>query len=128
MRTARFESTPRSFPGRRLRVLVEDPAIPPEGDPRLLGGVDVTTCSGPVDHRESCPLVASDQCPFGSFDVVVSALGSPWGPSVRGAWEASPTPLVPATEVTATDPEERLAHHVAAALQHLAGAPSAFAE
>jgi len=124
MRSERFEPGPSPFPGRRLRVLIEDPAVPIADAPRLLGSVDVTACSGPTDDREVCPLVAGGECPHGSFDVVVSALDPSWGAPVCGAWELTSTPVVAATDVTATDPEERLAEHVAAAVRHLARAPS----
>jgi hypothetical protein len=123
MRSERLEGDQAPFPGRRVRVLVEDPALIGEELAVPHRSVDVTTCGGPDDEGEMCPLVAEGTCPHGDFDVVVSALDGPWAVPVRAAWEETPK-IVPATEVTATDPEERLNLHVAAALKHLANAPS----
>lgn len=123
MRSRRFDADPAPFPGRRPKVLVEDPALAGQELPSSWAGVDLTTCSGPADEHEMCPLVAEGTCPHGDFDVVVSALEGPWADPVRAAWEETPR-IVPAGEVTATDPGERLDLHVSAALKHLADAPS----
>jgi hypothetical protein len=123
MRREEIDATQVPFPGRRPKVLVEDPALAGQGLASPWAGVDVTTCSGPADEHDVCPLVAEGACPHGDFDVVVSALGGPWAGPVRAAWEETPK-IVPATEITATDPEERMDLHVSAALKHLAKAPA----
>ena len=64
-------------------------------------------------------------CPLGPCDIVVSALKGPWAPSVRAAWAETSTPMVDATGLTATDPTERLHHHIGAAIQRLWATSSA---
>jgi hypothetical protein len=81
--------------------------------------IQVVACTGPHDEREVCPLVTDGHCPLGRPDVVVTALDGPWDRSVLAAWTETGTPLVDARDVVTTDPAERLAHHVGAALQRL---------
>lgn len=107
------------LPARPLRVLIEDPALVVDDLATPTGAIDVTACSGPCDEREVCPLVMDGSCPLGPCDVVVSALEGPWAPSVCAAWAETSTPMVDATDLTATDPTERLRHHIGAAIQRL---------
>lgn len=52
------------------------------------------------------------RCPLGPCDIVVSSLEGPWAPSMRAAWAETSTPMVDATDLAATDPTERLQHHI----------------
>jgi hypothetical protein len=109
-----------------LRVLVEDPVLI-AGDVHPPIPVAITLCSGPCDEREICPLVTDGRCPLGRFDVVVSSLNGAWGRSVRAAWAETATPVADATELAASDPGERLTHHIGTAIQRLfaeAGTPT----
>jgi hypothetical protein len=106
-------------PGRPLRVLIEDPAVIVEDLATPTAAIDVTACSGPCDEQEVCPLVMDGACPLGPCDIVVSALTGPWAPSVRAAWAQTDTPIVDATDLAATDPTERLHHHIGAAIHRL---------
>lgn len=110
---------PPTVPARPLRVLVEDPALVVDELATPSAAVEVTVCSGPRDERDECPLVMNGGCPLEPCDIVVSALTGPWAPSVRAAWARTSTPLVDAGALTATDPTERLHHHIGAAIQHL---------
>ncbi|HEX6568536.1 MAG TPA: hypothetical protein VF015_05200 [Acidimicrobiales bacterium] len=107
------------MPARPLRVLIEDPALMVDDLATPTTAIDVTACSGPRDEREMCPLVMDGTCPLGPCDIVVSALTGPWAPSVRAAWAETSTPVVDAVGLTATDPAERLQHHIGAAIQRL---------
>jgi hypothetical protein len=111
--------SPPPFPGRPLRVLIEDPALIVDDLAKPTAAIEVTVCSGPGDEREVCPLVMDGTCPLGLCDIVVSALEGPWAPSVRAAWAETSTPMVDATDLAATDPAERLHHHIGAAIQRL---------
>jgi hypothetical protein len=110
---------PPPFPGRPLRVIIEDPALIVDDLATPTAAIEVTACSGPRDEREVCPLVMDGTCPLEPCDVVVSALEGPWAPSVRAAWAETSTPVVDATDLTATDPTERLHLHIGAAVQRL---------
>jgi hypothetical protein len=110
---------PPPLPTRPLRVLIEDPALVADDLATPTAAIDVTACSGPCDERELCPLVMDGRCPLGPCDIVVSALTGPWAPAVRAAWAETSTPVVDAVGLTATDPAERLQHHVGAAIQRL---------
>lgn len=112
-------SDPPPVPGRRLRVLIEDPALIVEDLATPTAAIEVTACSGPRDEHEVCPLVMDGTCPLGPCDIVVSALTGPWAPSVRAAWARTATPMVDATDLAATDPTERFHHHIGAAIQRL---------
>jgi hypothetical protein len=111
--------SPPPLPARPLRVLIEDPALIVDDLATPTASIEVTACSGPRGEREVCPLVMGGSCPIEPCDVVVSALTGPWAPSVRAAWAQTSTPMVDATELTATDPTERLHHHIGAAIQRL---------
>lgn len=110
---------PPLLPARPLRVLIEDPALIVDDLATPTAAIDITACSGPCDEREVCPLVMDGSCPLGPCDVVVSALTGPWARSVRAAWAETSTPVVDAIGLTATDPAERLHHHIGAAIQRL---------
>jgi len=110
---------PPPVPGRPLRVLIEDPALITDGLATPTVAVEVTVCSGPCNEREVCPLVTDGTCPLEPCDIVVSALKGPWAPSVRAAWAETSIQIVDATDVAATDPTERLHHHIGAAIQRL---------
>jgi hypothetical protein len=110
---------PSHVPARPLRVLIEDPALIVDDLATPTAAIDLTACSGPRDEREVCPLVMDGTCPLGPCDIVVSALKGPWAPSVRTAWAQTSTPMVDATDLAATDPTERLQHHIGAAIQRL---------
>jgi hypothetical protein len=110
---------PPPFPGRPLRVLIEDPALIVDDLATPTAAIDVTACSGPRHEQEVCPLVMDGTCPLGPCDIVVPALKGPWAPSVRAAWAQTSTPMVDATNLAPTDPTERLHHHIGAALQRL---------
>jgi hypothetical protein len=112
-------ANPPPLPARPLRVLIEDPVLIVDDLATPTAAIEVTVCSGPRDEREVCPLVMDSTCPLGLCDIVVSALGGPWAPSVRAAWAETSTPMVDATDLTATDPAERLHHHIGAAIQRL---------
>jgi hypothetical protein len=116
-RTTAANSPP--LPARPLRVLIEDPALIVDDLATPTAAIDVTACCGPRDEREVCPLVMDGRCPLEPCDVVVSALKGPWATSVRAAWAQTSTPMVDATDLTATDPTERLHHHIGAAIQRL---------
>jgi hypothetical protein len=105
-------------PLRPLRILIEDPTLVTQA-PNHSMAVDITTCSGPRDDRDTCPLVMDGRCPLGPFDVVVTALRGPWARCVRAAWAETNTPLIDAGGLATPDPDERFAHHVGAALQGL---------
>jgi hypothetical protein len=111
-------STPPA-PGRPLRVLIEDPALIADEPAVPTDAIEVTVCSGPRDERDVCPLVMDGTCPLAPCDIVVSALKGPWAPSVRAAWAETSTQIVDATDLAATDPTERLHHHIGAAIQRL---------
>lgn len=113
------EINPPALPARRLRVLIEDPALTVDDLATPTAAIAVTACSGPCDEREVCPLVMDGRCPLEPCDVVVSALEGPWARSVRAAWAQTSTPVVDATGLSATDPAERLHHHLGAAIQRL---------
>ena len=106
-------------PARPLRVLIEDPALVIDDLATPTAAIEVTVCSGPGDEQDVCPLVMDGTCPHEACDIVVSALEGVWAPSVRAAWAQKATPVVDATDLTASDPIERLRHHVGAAIQHL---------
>jgi hypothetical protein len=110
---------PPPLPARPLRILIEDPALIVDDLVTPTAAIDVTACSGPRDEREVCPLVVEGRCPLGPCDIVVSALDGPWAASVRAAWAETSTPMVDAVDLTATDPAERLHHHIGAAIQRL---------
>ena len=116
---------PPAFPGRPLRVIIEDPALIVDDLATPTAAIEVTACGGPRDEQEVCPLVMDGTCPLGPCDIVVSALKGPWAPSVRAAWAETSTPMVDATGLTATDPTERLHHHIGAAIQRLWATSSA---
>jgi hypothetical protein len=118
-------NSPPALPARPLRVLIEDPALIVDDLATPTAAIEVTACSGPRDEREVCPLVMDGSCPLEPCDIVVSALGGPWAPSVRAAWAQTSTPIVDATDVTATDPTERLRHHIGAVIQRLWATSSA---
>ena len=59
------------------------------------------------------------RCPLGEFDVVVGALDGPWARSVRAAWAQTGVPYAAIAPDAAASAEERLAHHVGAALAAL---------
>jgi hypothetical protein len=109
---------PPLVPARRLRVLIEDPAVV-DDLAAPTAGIEVTVCSGPRDEREVCPLVMDGTCPVEPCDIVVSAVKGPWAPSVRAAWAQTSTPMVDTTNLAATDPAERLHHHIGAAIRRL---------
>jgi hypothetical protein len=100
-------------------VLIEDPALIAEDLATPTDAIEVTVCSGPRDEREVCPLVMDGTCPLEPCDIVVSALEGPWARSVRAAWTGTSTQAVDATGLAATDPTERLQHHIGAAMQRL---------
>jgi hypothetical protein len=106
-------------PGRRLRVLIEDPALIADGLATPTDAIEVIVCSGPRDEPDVCPLVMDGTCPLEPCDIVVSALRGPWAPSVRAAWAETSTQFVDATDLATTDPTERLHHHIGAAIQRL---------
>jgi hypothetical protein len=110
---------PPPVPGRPLRVLIEDPALIADQLATPMDAIEVTVCSGPRDEREVCTLVMHGTCPLEPCDIVVSALKGPWAPSVRAAWAETSTQIVDATDLAATDPTERLHHHIGAAIQRL---------
>jgi hypothetical protein len=110
---------PSPLPARPLRVLVEDPALVVDDLATPTAAIQLTVCSGPRDDHDVCPLVMDGRCPLEPCDIVISALEGPWAPSVRAAWAQTSTPMVDATDVTATDPTERLHHHIGAAIQHI---------
>lgn len=110
------------FPFRPLRVLVEDPAVAAVDAPPPAPGIEITTCAGPRDEMEECPLVMDGRCPLGEFDVVVTALTGAWRRSVRAAWELQGTAIVDGSDVPITDPVRRLDHHIGSALLRLAEA------
>lgn len=112
-------SDPPPFPARPVRVVIEDPALLVGDLTTPTAAIEITACGGPRDEREPCPLVTDGACPLGPCDVVVSALEGPWAPSVCAAWSETSTPTVDATGVTATDPADRLHHHIGAVLQRL---------
>jgi hypothetical protein len=116
-RTTPTQPTP--VPGRPVRVLIEDPALIVDDLETPAAAIDVTVCGGPRDEREVCPLVMDGSCPLGPCDIVVSALEGSWAPSVRAAWAETSTPMVDARDLAATDPTERLHHHIGAAIQRL---------
>jgi hypothetical protein len=116
-RTIPTQPTP--VPGRHVRVLLEDPALIVDDLETPAAAIDVTVCGGPRDEREVCPLVMDGTCPLGPCDVVVSALEGSWAPSVRAAWAETSTTMVDARDLAATDPTERLHHHIGAAIQRL---------
>jgi hypothetical protein len=116
-RTTPAQPTP--VPGRHVRVLIEDPALIVDDLETPAAAIDVTVCGGPRDEREVCPLVMDGTCPLGPCDIVVSALEGSWAPSVRAAWAETSTPMVDARDLAATDPTERLHHHIGAAIQRL---------
>lgn len=111
--------TSRALPLRPLRLLVEDPHVAMGDLPAPSAGLEITACAGPTDEAEVCPLVMDGSCPLGAFDVVVTALDGPWASCVHAAWAQTRTPVVDARGVTVSDPEERLTHHIGAALQRL---------
>jgi hypothetical protein len=99
-------------------VLIEDPQLAGVFvDPAI--GVEITTCSGPADECELCPMVMDGKCPLEPVDVVVCALDGPWARSVHAAWVQSGTPVVDERSYASTDADERLDHHLASALHHL---------
>ena len=104
-----------AVPGRPLRVLVEDAGAIPE---RITGarGVEVVVCAGPQEG-EVCPLVMDGECPFEPCDVVVNGLTGEWARSIRAAWAERSTPTVDGSGLLAADPDDRLAHHVGAAIK-----------
>jgi hypothetical protein len=102
-----------------VRMLIEDPALIVDDLEIPASAIDVTVCGGPRDQREVCPLVMDGSCPLGPCDIVVSALEGSWAPSVRAAWAETSTPMVDARDLAATDPTERLHHHIGAAIQRL---------
>jgi hypothetical protein len=102
-----------------VRVLIEDPALIVDDLETPTAAIDVTVCGGPRDEREVCPLVMDGTCPLGPCDIIVSALEGSWAPSVRAAWAETSTPMVDARDLAATDPTERLHHHIGAAIQRL---------
>jgi hypothetical protein len=112
-------ANPPPFPGRPVRVLIEDPALVVGDLATPSSAIEVRACGGPCDEREECPLVMDGACPLGPCDIVVSALKGPWAPSVRAAWAETSTPMVDATDLAATDPTKRLHHHIGAAIQRL---------
>ena len=105
-------------PLRPVRILIEDPIVAMHG-PDVSIALDVTSCGGPRDEHETCPLVMDGSCPLGPFDIVVSALDGPWARCVHAAWRETGTPVIDATDLTTSDPDERLAKHLGAALQRL---------
>lgn len=110
---------PSPVPGRPLRVLIEDPALIADELATPTDAIEVTVCSGPRDEREVCPLVMDGTCPLEPCDIVVTVLDGPWAPSVRAAWAETFTQIVDASDLAATDPTERLHHHIGAAIQRL---------
>jgi hypothetical protein len=106
------------FPGRALRVLIEDPTLV-AGDYTAPGGIQATVCAGPHDERETCPLVTEGACPVGPCDVVVTALEGPWAASVRAAWTDAGMPLVDASAAATDDAAQRFSSHIGAALHQL---------
>lgn len=110
---------PAAVPYRPLHLLVEDPQLVLDDLESPFEGIEVTTCGGPQGDDETCPLVMDGSCPLGPADVVVTALDGPWAACVRNAWAETTTPVVDAGDVTATDPTERLRHHVGVALQRI---------
>jgi hypothetical protein len=112
-------SKPPLSPARPLRVLIEDPGLILDELATPTAAIHVTACNGPRDERDVCPLVMDGTCPLGPCDIVVSALEGPWAPSVCAAWAETSTPLVDASDLDATDPTERLRHHIGAAIGHL---------
>jgi hypothetical protein len=115
----RIAINPPPVPGRPLRVLIEDPALIADELATPTDAIEVTVCSGPRDEREVCPLVMDGTCPLEPCDIVVSALEGPWAPSVRAAWAETSSQIVDATDLAATDPMDRLHHHIGAAIQCL---------
>lgn len=116
MRHCAVPAADTSVPGRPLRVLVEDGGALPQ---RITGarGVEVVVCAGP-EEGEVCPLVMDGECPFEPFDVVVNGVTGVWAQSIRAAWAERSTPAVDGcSDVLPVDPDERLAHHVGAAIQ-----------
>ena len=107
------------FPGRPIRVLIEDPQLD-GGELHVLPGVEVTTCSGPTTTDDVCPLVTDGWCPLGAHDVVVNAVSGEWAPAIEAAWIADGTPAVRSAGEAPDDPAERVVHHIGAALRHLA--------
>jgi hypothetical protein len=110
---------PPPVPGRPLRVLIEDPALIADQLATPTDAIEVTVCSGPLDEGDVCPLVLDGTCPLEPCDIVVSALNGAWAPSVRAAWAETSTQIVDATDLAATEPTERLHHHIGAAIQRL---------
>ncbi len=109
---------PVARPLRPLRVLIEDPQLVAHRAD-VMTAMDITVCGGPCGERETCPLVMDGHCLLGPFDVVVSALDGQWARSVSAAWAETPTPVIDARDLASVDPDERLAHHLGAALQAL---------
>jgi hypothetical protein len=110
---------PPPVPGRPLQVLIEDPALITDHLATPTDAIEVTLCSGPRNEGDVCPLVMDGTCPLTPCDIVVSALKGPWARSVRAAWAETSTQIVDATDLAATDPTERLHHHIGAAIQRL---------
>ena len=110
-------------PLRPLRVLIEDSQLVTHRADAVTG-MDITVCGGPGSEHETCPLVMDGHCPLGPFDVVVSALDGQWARSVSAAWAETPTPVIDARDFASVDPDERLAHHLGAAVQALWASPT----
>ena len=114
-------------PLRPLRILIEDPDLhlaSCQGAPETTLGFEITVCTGPACDAEECPLVMDGSCPVGDVDVVVSALGGPWSRSVRAAWAETGICYADTTGLPAVNDDERLRHHLGAALHALAAAGS----
>ena len=88
----RLAPTGSVLPVRRLRIIVEDPALVMT-DAVNAPTVEVRCCSGPEDVSERCPLVCDDRCPLGPADVVVCNLAGPWSVAVARAWSRAGVPV-----------------------------------
>ena len=111
------EATRAPLPPPRVRVLIEDAAIAADTcGLRDVTWCDVMVCSGPITVHDACPLVLEGRCPLGPVDVVVSAIEGEWAPSIHAAWRETGTTVVDARTLAVDPPDERLAHHLGAAI------------